>query len=120
MRSCARCWGGVRRWISSGVCSSPTTRRRSRNGARGRKRRTREPRSLFMPDAMNLAYLPSAYGRASDSFIRGEVAQLRAMGHTVHTFSVRRPSESGDCGEQVEQERAFTKYITETGAVGLL
>ena len=42
-----------------------------------------------MPDGPVIAYLTSAYARASDSFIRGEVAQLRALGFTVHTFSVR-------------------------------
>jgi colanic acid/amylovoran biosynthesis glycosyltransferase len=73
-----------------------------------------------MPEPMNIAYLTSAYARASDSFIRGEVVQLRAMGHAVHTFSIRRLRESGDCGEQVRQEQAGTTYITEAGAPGLL
>ena len=41
-----------------------------------------------------LAYLTSAYARASDSFIRREVAALRALGFPVHTFSVRRPPAS--------------------------
>ena len=36
-------------------------------------------RSTRAGSACHLAYLTSAYARASDSFIRGEVAQLKAQ-----------------------------------------
>ena len=41
-------------------------------------------------EPLTLGYITSLYARASDFFIRGEVAQLRSFGHTVHTFSIRR------------------------------
>lgn len=68
---------------------------------------------------MTLAYLTSAYARASDTFIRGEVAQLRALGHTVHTFSIRRPSAGETVGEEVRRERAATVDIIAEGPIRL-
>ena len=44
-----------------------------------------------MPEPATIAFMTSVYARASDWFIRGEVAQMRALGFTVHTFSIRRP-----------------------------
>jgi colanic acid/amylovoran biosynthesis glycosyltransferase len=64
---------------------------------------------------LTLAYLTSRYARASDTFIRGEVAQLRALGHTVHTFSIRRPSPSEIVGEDIARERAATIDIVAAG-----
>ncbi|WP_406696200.1 glycosyltransferase [Singulisphaera sp. Ch08] len=68
---------------------------------------------------LTLAYLTSSYARASDTFIRGEVAQLRALGHTVHTFSIRRPSPSEIIGEEVARERAATIDILASGLPSL-
>lgn len=67
-----------------------------------------------------LAYLTSAYARTSDTFIRGEVAQLRKLGFTVHTFSIRKPPAEQAAGEDVERERANTEYLLSAGPVRLL
>ncbi len=69
--------------------------------------------------SMTLAYLTSAYARASDTFIRGEVAQLRALGHTVHTFSIRRPAPGELIDEEVRRERAATEDIVAAGPARL-
>jgi colanic acid/amylovoran biosynthesis glycosyltransferase len=58
-----------------------------------------------------LGYLTSAYARASDTFIRGEVRQLRAMGFTVHTFSIRRADAGQVVSEDVRQEQSTTEYL---------
>ena len=76
---------------------------------------------LTMPDRRPiLGYLTSAYGRTSDTFIRGEVAQLRKLGFTVHTFSVRRPPPEPAAGEDVRREQAGTEYLLSAGAGRLL
>ncbi|HSU66183.1 MAG TPA: glycosyltransferase [Tepidisphaeraceae bacterium] len=67
-----------------------------------------------------LAYLTSAYARASDTFIRGEVRQLRAMGFTVHTFSIRRSEPEQMVSDDVRQEQANTDYILEGSKLRLL
>lgn len=58
-----------------------------------------------------IGYLTSAYARASDSFIRSEVEELRALGYVVHTFSIRRPAESAIVSEEIRRERAGTQYV---------
>ena len=68
---------------------------------------------------MTIAYLTSLYARASDTFIRGEVAQLRALGHTVHTFSIRRPGAEEMVSDEVRRERAATEDILEAGGFRL-
>src|SRR5215210_9435539 len=70
--------------------------------------------------ALSVAYLTSAYARASDSFIRGEVAQLRALGHTVHTFSVRKSPPSELVSEEIRREHANTSFLLERGRVARL
>lgn len=60
---------------------------------------------------LKLAYLTSHYARASDSFIRGEVEQLRRLGCEVHTFSIRRPDEGESVSEEIERERRQTEDI---------
>jgi colanic acid/amylovoran biosynthesis glycosyltransferase len=67
-----------------------------------------------------LAYLTSAYARASDSFIRAEVLQLRRLGHTVHTFSVREAHASELVSEEIRDEHARTDYILKHGFARLL
>ena len=69
---------------------------------------------------MRLAYLTSLYARASDSFVRAEVAELRALGHTVHTFSIRRPAASELVSDGVREEHARTDYILARGPAALL
>src|SRR5436190_9165050 len=71
-----------------------------------------------MPDA--IAYLTSAYARASDSFIRGEVAQLRALGFTVYTFSVRKSPASELVSDEIRREHANTEFLLEKQNVGRL
>jgi colanic acid/amylovoran biosynthesis glycosyltransferase len=69
---------------------------------------------------MILAYLTNRYARASDTFIRGEVEHLRALGHEVHTFSIRRPAADEVVGEEVRREYDQTDYILAGGLAGLL
>jgi histidinol-phosphate phosphatase family protein len=64
---------------------------------------------------LTIAYLTSLYARASDTFIRGEVAQLRALGHTVHTFSVRRCDPSELVDDDIRREHDSTEYLREAG-----
>jgi glycosyltransferase involved in cell wall biosynthesis len=68
-----------------------------------------------MPEPMRLAYLTNQYGRASDTFIRQEVQQLRRLGHTVQTFSIRRPTAEHAAGDEVRDEQARTEYVVEAG-----
>src|SRR4051794_7583680 len=72
-----------------------------------------------MPEPATIAYLTSAYARASDSFIRGEVAQLLALGYTVHTFSIRRPGPDELVSEEIRREHAATEFVLEAGALRL-
>jgi colanic acid/amylovoran biosynthesis glycosyltransferase len=64
---------------------------------------------------MRLAYLTNLYARASDSFVRGEVRELRALGHTVETFSIRRPDESELVSDEVRAEYDRTDYLLAHG-----
>ena len=66
---------------------------------------------------MIIAYLTNEYGRASDTFIRGEVEQLRKLGHEVHTFSPRRPSPDELVGEEVRQAQQTTEYLLDPDAL---
>lgn len=63
---------------------------------------------------LTIAYVTGQYARASDTFIRTEVAALRELGHTVHTFSIRRPEEQ-PLDDEVAAERAATDYVLEHG-----
>jgi glycosyltransferase involved in cell wall biosynthesis len=71
-------------------------------------------------EPLRIAYLTSAFARPSDTFIRGEVNQLRALGAQVHTFSVRRPErEQGEpIDVRLHQER--TEYLLEAGWLTLI
>jgi glycosyltransferase involved in cell wall biosynthesis len=68
---------------------------------------------------LTIAYLTGEYARASDTFIRDEVAALRDRGHEVHTFSVRRPEQSAP-DEAVAAERDATDYVLEHGMARLV
>jgi colanic acid/amylovoran biosynthesis glycosyltransferase len=72
-----------------------------------------------MPKPMTLGYLTNLYGRASDTFIRQEVFQLRKLGHTVVTFSLRQPEPGHIVSDEVRNERARTEYILEAGMLKL-
>jgi colanic acid/amylovoran biosynthesis glycosyltransferase len=73
-----------------------------------------------MPEPMTLAFMTSVYARSSDWFVRGEVAQMRALGCTVHTFSIRRPAARELVSDEVRREHAATEYILAAGVVRLL
>lgn len=72
-----------------------------------------------MPEPMVLGYVTSLYGRAADTFIRQEVRQLRKLGHTVVTFSIRRPGREHAVSDEVRNEQATTDYILEAGPLKL-
>jgi colanic acid/amylovoran biosynthesis glycosyltransferase len=69
---------------------------------------------------VRLAYLTSLYGRASDTFIRREVLELRARGHTVHTFSIREPDAGELVNDAVRDAHAHTDYILSRSPLTLL
>jgi len=58
-----------------------------------------------------IAYFTSCYPRASDTFIRNEVKQLRQMGFNVFTFSVRKPDQEHFVSEEIKQEFENTHYL---------
>ena len=68
-----------------------------------------------MADSPTIAYLTSVYARAADTFIRGEVAQLRHAGLTVHTFSIRRPPADEKVSDEIRSEQAGTDYVLDHG-----
>ncbi len=69
---------------------------------------------------MIIAYLTSQYARASDTFIRAEVIELRRRGHTVHTFSIRPTDHDQVISEEVRAEQSQTDYILSHRPAGLL
>ena len=60
---------------------------------------------------MRIAYLTGEYPRATDTFIQREVANLRSMGASVDTFSIRRTGDEHIVGEEQRRERDRTFYI---------
>jgi len=69
---------------------------------------------------MRLAYLTSVYARASDTFVRAEVLGLRARGHEVATFSIRRPGADQLTSDEVRREHASTTYLLPDHKLGVL
>lgn len=67
-----------------------------------------------------IAYLTSAYARASDSFIRAEVLRLRGAGHEVQTYSIVEPAASERVSDEIRSEYARTDYILRKGLLTLL
>lgn len=67
-----------------------------------------------------IAYLTSQYGRSGDTFIRGEVEQLRNLGFTVHTFSIRTPSKDEMVSDAVRREREATEDLLGAGLLFLV
>lgn len=58
-----------------------------------------------------LGYLTSVYARASDTFIRNEVLELRRRGHVVRTYAIREPETEQLVSEEIVAERATTLYV---------
>jgi colanic acid/amylovoran biosynthesis glycosyltransferase len=67
-----------------------------------------------------VAYLNAMYARVGDTFIRSEVQQLRDLGHTVHTFSIREASAADLVFDEIRAEHANTDYILSHGIFRLL
>src|SRR3954470_5804258 len=68
-----------------------------------------------MSEPLTIAYMSNRYARASDTFVRREVLELRALGHTVHTFSIREPDAAELVSDAVRSEHAGTDYILSHG-----
>ena len=69
---------------------------------------------------MRIAYFTNTYPRATDTFIRGEVAGLRHKGFDVKTYSVRKIDHTHDVDESVIEEKRNTQYLLPVAKVGLL
>jgi len=79
-----------------------------------------EAASPARPVRPRLAYLTSVYARATDTFIRAEVAALRRRGYEIHPFSIRRPANEQIVNDDIAAERARTCDIVSQGAGALL
>jgi len=73
-----------------------------------------------MATPLTLGYLTSVYARASDTFIRNEVLELRRRGHVVRTYSIREPGEGELVSDEIRCERETTLYILPRHAAGAL
>ena len=72
-----------------------------------------------MKTTVPLAYLVSRYPAVSHTFILREVAQLRALGHTIHTASINVPDRQLDVMDAAERAEVQATYCVKTdGAVG--
>jgi glycosyltransferase involved in cell wall biosynthesis len=69
---------------------------------------------------LRIAYLTSAYARPGDTFIRNEVNELRRLGATVDTYSIRRTELDADADADVIAHQKSTDFILEGGAAKLL
>ena len=69
---------------------------------------------------LRIAYLTGTYPRATDTFIRIEVEQLRRLGFDVATFSVRRPPADHMVSEELRRESDQTVYLLAAGMVRLV
>ena len=68
-----------------------------------------------MTTPLRIAYLTGLYARPSDTFIRQEVNQLRALGAEVATFSIRRPDPGPNPDADVVAHQRDTEYLLEAG-----
>ena len=66
-----------------------------------------------------IAYLCSVYPRASDTFVRTEVAELRRRGWTLHTFAVRHPPREEIVSPALVAEQGSTTYLLTGGLMRL-
>jgi len=71
-----------------------------------------------------LAYLVSRYPAVSHTFILREIAQLRTLGHTIHTASINLPDRQLEAMDAAERAEAQATYCVKTdgasGAIGAL
>lgn len=72
-----------------------------------------------MEAKLRIAYLTSAYARPSDTFIRNEVNELRQMGATIDTYSIRRSELDADADADVVAHQKSTDFILERGLAKL-
>ena len=70
-----------------------------------------------MTEGRHIAYLTGSYPRASDTFIRGEVEELRGLGYQVSPFSIRRSPESQWLSDAIRAEAARTTVLLSKAAV---
>jgi glycosyltransferase involved in cell wall biosynthesis len=68
---------------------------------------------------MRIAYLVSQYPAASHTFIRREVAGLRARGFDVETFSIRPPTGVSKLADVDQREAQTTWYVLPASAARL-
>jgi colanic acid/amylovoran biosynthesis glycosyltransferase len=61
--------------------------------------------------SLRLAYMTGEYARVTDTFIQREVMTLRALGHHVQTFSVRKPPKEENIGAETMAARKSTVYL---------
>ncbi len=64
-----------------------------------------------MSPIARVAYFTMEYPRATDTFIRREVAGLREVGIDVHSFAVRRPSDGEMVSDEQRSVRDDTTYV---------
>jgi glycosyltransferase involved in cell wall biosynthesis len=72
-----------------------------------------------MAKPVRIAYLSSTYPRASDTFVRTEIEQLRRIGFHVETFSIRRPSREQIVSEAIRVEAEKTTNLLSEGVLAL-
>ena len=61
--------------------------------------------------SLRIAYMTGEYPRATDTFIRREVAALREAGVHVETLSVRKPADKENVDPIQQTERASTHFL---------
>lgn len=70
--------------------------------------------------SIKVAYLTSVYPRASDSFVREEIASLRKLDVEVVTYSIRRPPPEQLVTNALAHEASQTTYLLGEGWLRLL
>lgn len=73
-----------------------------------------------MSQSQIIAYMTSQYARASDTFVRGKVRELRALGFDVRTFSIRKPDAREVVSEEIRAERERTEYVLTRENIGAI
>jgi glycosyltransferase involved in cell wall biosynthesis len=73
-----------------------------------------------MSGVRRVAYLSSVYPRATDSFVREEIAALRALDFDIETFSVRRPPADQLTTDSIRAEAKRTVDLLHAGPATLL
>ena len=72
-----------------------------------------------MSESPTIGYFTSIYPRASDSFIRNEVASLRRQGMEVQTIAIRRPGDEQLVTDELRSAATATHYLLDEGMLGL-